>query len=252
MRYRFWIGAGVAALVGSPVFGDIAFFTNHHQFTEYVQEQGKFLKDIEDFEESLVEEGQKIAFPNSLQHGVPRPTFPNGIDATNLIIQTNETFGPTPPAPNPSTFQNALWINGPGFIGANSKKVGNDEFLRNAWASIDLIFTDDDKTAIGVDISTYLNFNQGHNGFIISVYDPNENVLGTYLMAGSLPVEPAKNFFGVWSSAPIGRVNIWGIFDIPQPFAVDNIEMWRVPEPGSVLLLGAAGLLMARAVRRGA
>lgn len=246
MRHRFWIGAAVAALAGGPAAGDIQYFTSHTVFTQYVLEQGKFLKDIEDFEESQVQDGQKIAFPNSLQNGVPRPAFPNGIDATNLIIQTNETFGPTPPTPNPSAFENALWVNGPGFIGSNSKKVGNDEFLRNAWASLDLIFTDDDKTAIGVDLSTYQNYNQGHNGFIISVYDVNDNVLGVYQMLGNLPVEPAKNFFGVWSDTPIGRLNVWGLFAVPQPFAVDNIEMWRVPEPGSALLLAAASLLLLR------
>ena len=55
------------------------------------------LKGIETFEESDQPDGMKTPFPNPLQNGVPRPGFPNGIDATNLIIQTNITPGPFAP-----------------------------------------------------------------------------------------------------------------------------------------------------------
>lgn len=241
---------GIAGVVFfcAPAMGQIQFFTHYGPFSQRLHAEGKQLKGVEDFEESTVDPGQKIAFPNSLQHGVPRPTFPNGISATNLIIQTNITPEPCPPAPNPSNSANALWINGVGFIGANSKKVGNDEFLDNRFASLDLIFTTHDKTAVGLDVSTYQGFNQGHGGFVFCVYDQFDNVLGSFLMAGPTPVEPAKNFFGVWSAVPIGRINIWGIFSVPQPFAVDNIEMW-VPAPAATALLGL-GLLGALRRRR--
>lgn len=236
----------LAAFAASPALAGVAvFYTEQAEFHTNNDLNGKFLKGIEDFEESTVEPNQKIPFPNSLQNGVPRPTFDQGINATNLIIQTNITNGPCPPTTNPSSSPNALWVNGPGFLGSNSVKVGTDEFLDQMFSSIDLIFTSGDKTAIGVDVSTYPQFNSGHGGFIVCAYDQFDNVLGSFLIPGPTPTEPAKNFIGVWSPVPIGRVNIWGIFDIPQPFAVDNIEMW-VPAPGAAVLLGMGGLVAMR------
>ncbi len=237
----------VAAFICAPAFGDIQYFTDHEVFTDYSVLHGKLPKGIETFEEAIVEDGAKLPFPNPLQNGVPRPGFPNGIDATNLIIQSNITPNPSPLTPNPSANQAALWVNGAGFLGSNSIKVGTDEFLSGLFSSIDLIFTSDDKTAIGLDASTYPGFNSGHAGFIFTVYDLSDNILGTYTMPGATIPEPSKNFFGVWSNVPIGRLNVWGIFDVPQPFAVDNIEMW-VPAPGaaSVLLIGGLAALRRR------
>lgn len=244
MRRAFVLAA--LAMGGSVASADIQYFTDQGAFAQFNGAQGKMLKGIEDFEESEAGPGEKHPFPNSLQNGVPRPTFPNGIDATNLIIQTNITQAPCPPTANPSSAPRALWVNGVGFLGSNSIKVGTDEFLQGMFSSIDLIFSTHDKTAVGVDVSTYAGFNQGHQGFVFCAYDQFDNILGSYLMPGPTPVEPSKNFFGVWSSTPIARLNIWGIFDVPQPFAVDNIEMW-VPEPGTVWLLAiAAGALLRR------
>lgn len=236
------------AFASPSIAGNIAFFTEQQQFHTFVNSQGKVLKDVEDFEESTAPFGSKTPFPNSLQHGVPRPFFDNGIDATNLIIQTNITQAPCPPTPNPSTNPNALWVNGAGFIGSNSIKIGTDEFLNNLFSSIDLIFTTDEKTAIGVDVSTYGGFAQGHSGFTFCVYDINDVPMGSFFVPGPTPVEPSKNFFGVWSPTPIGRVNVWGHFGVPQPFAMDNIEMWNaIPAPGTA---GVLGLLGAFALRR--
>lgn len=239
----------LALFVATPAFAGIAtFYSDQTSFHLNNSLNGKLLKDIEDFEESDAMFGTKTPFPNPLQHGTPRPTFPNGIDATNLIIQTNITQAPCPPTVNPSNSQSALWVNGTGFIGSNSVKVGTDEFLTGLFSSIDLIFTSNDKTAIGLDVSTYAGFNQGHGGFIVCAYDLSNNVLGTYVMPGATPSEPTKTFVGVWSPVPIGRVNVWGIFDVPQPFAVDNIEMW-VPGPSTAALLGVAGLMAGRRKR---
>lgn len=242
LRYPFVL----AAFVGSPALAGVCtFFTDHGAFTQFNQSDGKFLKGLEDFEESTAGFGEKIPFPNSLQHGVPRPTFDFGIDATNLIIQTNITPGPNPPTPNPSSDDRALWVNGPGFIGSNSIKVGTDEFLYNRFSSIDLIFTTHDKTGVGVDVSTYTGFNTGHTGFTFCVYDQFDNILDSFFMPGPTPTEPNKNFFGVWCPTPIGRVNVWGHFAQPQPFAVDNIEMW-VPTPGTAAILGLGGVALLR------
>jgi hypothetical protein len=238
-------GLVAAAFVGVPAMADITYFTDHALFTQFNTLDGKYMKFFETFEESTAGVGEKTPFPNSLQHGVPRPTFDNGIDATNLIIQTNITPGPGPLLPNPSANPQALWVNGPGFLGSNSVKIGSDEFLNGLDSSLDLIFTTHDKTGIGVDVSTYAGFNNGHAGFIFTAFDQFNNVLGSYLMAGATPPEPNKTFFGVWSSTPIARLNVYAIFPQPQPFAVDNIEMW-VPAPGAAALLGLGGLGLLR------
>lgn len=237
----------VVAIAGSPALaGPNTFFTQESPFTAFVAQQGKALKSIETFEESTAGPGVKIPFPNPLQNGVPRPTFPNGIDATNLIIQTNITLGASPQGLNPSPDPEALWVNGAGFIGSNSIKVGNDEFLYNRFASLDLIFTSHDKTGIGLEVSTFTGFNMGHAGYIFTVYDQFNNITGIFNMPGATATEPSKTFFGVWSPIPIGRVNVWGIFSQPQPFAVDDIQMWVIPSPGAAMLLGLGGLMAAR------
>ncbi|MCA9293442.1 MAG: hypothetical protein KDA20_06485 [Phycisphaerales bacterium] len=220
-------------------------FADHAAFTTFVESQGKFLKGVEDFEEAVVDDGAKLPFPNSLQSGVPRPGFDFGISATNLIIQTNITPNASPVEPNPSTNQAALWVNGAGFIGSNSIKVGTDEFLNGLYSSIDLIFTDDNKTAIGVDLGLYDGYTSGHAGWVITTYDPAGAIIDVFNL-GPTSTEPSKSFFGVWSPVPIGRLNIWGIFDMPEPFAIDNIEMWTVPTPGALTLLGASGLVAMR------
>lgn len=245
MRLSFSLLLGVL-LCASAARADVIFFTNHDLFVQHNQSVGKQLKGVETFEESLAPPNSKIPFPNPLQHGDPRPTFPNGIDAPNLIIQTNITPGPCPPTVNPSANPNALWVNGAGFIGSNSIKVGTDEFLNGIFSSLDLIFTSNDKTAVGLDVSTFKGFNVGHQNFIFCAYDLANNIIGTYTIAGPTPVEPSKTFFGVWSSVPIGRLNVWGTFEIPQPYAVDNIEMWVVPEPAGLVLLGVAALCLRR------
>lgn len=232
-----------AAAVGASANGAVFYFTDHGAFQAFNAADGKVLKGIEDFEESTIDPGGKSAFPNPLMHGLPRPFFDNGIDETNLIIQTNITPHPLAPLPNPGTSQNSLYVNGAGFLGSNSNKVGTDEFLNNLLSSLDLIFTTHDKTGVGVDLSRYQGF--GNNGFVIGVYDAANNLLGSYLIPGPVPVEPTKVFFGVWSDVPIGRLNIWGDDMVPSPFAVDNIEMW-IPSPGAALALGLGALAAGR------
>lgn len=222
------------------------FFTDPNAFHNQMQAQGKAIKGIEDFEYANVQQGSKTPFPNPLMAGVPRPGFPTGLLSPNLIIQTNITPGPCPPVPNPSGNPNALWVNGANFIGSNSIKVGTDEFLSGLDSSIDLLFTTHDKTGVAVDASTFAGFNAGHAGFVFCAYDQFNNVLGSFTLPGPTATEPAKSFVGVWSNTPIARLNIYGIFTQPQPFAVDNIEMWAVPAPASAGVLGLAGLAALR------
>lgn len=231
--------------VGAPP-GSAEFFTDEGLFLQRMEQENKALKGHEDFEYANADPQSKTFFPNPLKSGVPRPGFPSGLLSPNLVIQTNITQSPLAPTANPSGNPNALWVNGAGFIGSNSIKVGTDEFLNQLFSSIDLIFTSNDKTGVSVDVSTFNNFNNGHLGFIIGAFDATDQLLGSITIGGATLPEPNKSFIGVYSAVPIARLNIWGIFSIPQPFAVDNITMWTVPAPGATGVLGLAGLVAMR------
>ncbi len=237
------LALAASLFIGAPSFGAVTYFTDQSAFHIFNAADGKVLKGVETFEESTIGPMGKAFFPNSLQNGVPRPFFPNGIEETNLIIQTNVTPAPLAPFPNPGTSQNSLYVAGPGFIGSNSVNVGSDEFLNNLLSSLDLIFTTPDKTGVGVDLSRYQGF--GNSGFIIGVYDNGNNFLGSFAIPGPIPFGPAKVFFGVWSDVTIGRLNIWGDDMGPSPFGVDNIEMW-IPTPGAAMLLSLGALVAGR------
>jgi len=225
---------------------EVIFFNDANAFGINNQIHGKMSKGVEDFEEGTVVGGDKVPFPNPLSHWVSRIPFPNGINATNLVIQTNITPTACPPAPNPSTNPAALFAVGPDFHGSNSIKVGEDEFLSGVVASLDLIFTDDNKTAVSFQLARFDSFSRA--GWIVCVYDLAGAVIGNLTVAGPEPTEPDKVFFGVWSSVPIGRINIFDNSQFPSPDAVDNIEMFysNIPSPGSMALLGLGAVVALR------
>ena len=169
---------GVLMFVTAPLSAGIpntVFFDDKLQFDNFNLADGKFLKGTEDFEESTIPPGAKQAFPGPLQNGVPNVSFPNGISATNLIIQDNLDPGPGASTLNPSGHPQSLFATGPGFAGGNRVKVGEDMgILTQTHVSIDLIFLPDDgiKTGVGFELSRYDGF-AGAAGWIITVFDVN-------------------------------------------------------------------------------
>lgn len=239
--------AAVVLFAVAPVFGQgggVFFFTNQSAFEQFNISEGKFLKDVETFEESVIGGQGKIPFPAPLQHGVGNSAFPNGIDATNLIIQDNTLPGPAPMALSPSGNPQALFATGPGFAGGNSVKVGEDMgILFGIHVSTDLIFLQNGglKTGVGFNLSRYSGFGGGQ-GFVISVFDTSNALVGQFNFPEPA-FEPAKDFFGVWAPS-IGRINIYDHVAI-LPEGIDNIQMW-IPEPTSLALLVPAILLLRR------
>lgn len=235
--------AAAGAAVAQPI--PPAFFLDHEEFTLFNESEGKIVKGIETFEEGQLMPGEKWPFPNTLAPGIPNGPFPNGLAEPNIFIQSNVTPGPFPPQRNPSANPQALFAVGPGFLGANSVKVGEDEFLTGVHASLDLIFQPDDHTGIGFWLSRFQGYELA--GWTIGVFDVNEVLLGTFPVPAPNAAEPTKTFFGVWSAVPIGRINIFDNAG-PQPDAVDDIEMW-IPAPGALPLL-CAGFVFASRRRR--
>lgn len=243
----------IVLLVAAPAFagGSPApfFFDNVLEFNSFNLGDGKFLKGTEDFEESVIPQGAKQAFPAPLQAGVSNVAFPAGIAADNLIIQDNLDPGPAPATLNPSGNSSALFASGAGFAGGNSVKIGEDMgILNHTHVSIDLIFlpTDGIKTGVGFDISRYDQY-PGASGWVVSVFDIDDNYLGQTAIPEPSAAEPNKMFFGVWADS-IGRINIADTAEF-VPEGIDNIQMW-VPEPSTVSLLLLSAIPLRRRRRR--
>ncbi|MEE9293718.1 MAG: nidogen-like domain-containing protein [Phycisphaerae bacterium] len=204
-------------------------FGNKDEFDSFMREHGKVLKGIETFEESNIPDGGIQPLRDPLVGNVPNISpasglgFPQGLAEKNLIIQTNITPGPNPPHPNPSGDPTALHVVGQGFLGANSKAVGENLFLQGIRASLDLIFTEPNHTGIGFELSRFEKFEVA--GWHITVYDKADVEIGKFDVPPVTTV-PGKTFFGVWSPRTIGRINIFDQAREPAPDDVDNIQMW--------------------------
>jgi len=207
-------------------------FLDQAEFEDYCMQHGKLLKGIETFEESNIPDGGKQPLPAPLQGNVPNVDpvnqlgFPSGLTEKNLIIQDNIFPGPNPPFPDPSGSPFALYVVGPGFLNSNSKKVGEDMFLEQMWASLDLIFTDPYHTGIGFELSRFESYTLA--GWHISVYDMADVEIAKFFVPPPPGPEPTKFFWGVWCDEGIGRINIWDEAG-PEPDAIDNIQMWMEP-----------------------
>jgi hypothetical protein len=226
----------------------VTFYTSQTAFHDAMLLTNKFNKGTEDFEHAIIAQGQKMPFPDFLTGGVPNnPVFPTGLMNDNLILQTNRNPGPFAPVDAPSANPQALFALGAGAFGANSKKVGEDlGILAGIHCSMDLIFPLSDKTGVGFDLSRFSGF--GNDGWTIGVFDSVGTLIGSYTIVGPVSANPAKNFIGIASSVPIGRINIYDP-NATSPDAVDNIEMWAVPAPTSGAML-ALGVLAMRRRRR--
>jgi hypothetical protein len=200
-------------------------FFNQLEFEAFNAAQGNVLKGVEDFEESTVPAGVLLELPAPL-NGNPNIGFPEGLAEDNITIQDNITAGPYPPNPNPSGHPRALFVVGQGFMGANSKKVGEELFFAlNILASVDLIFpSEDNHTGVGFELSRAGQI----VGWHIGVYDTNGALMSTFQLPPPDFPEPSKSFFGIWCTQSIGRINIAD--DAIAPDGIDDIQMWR---PGS-------------------
>jgi hypothetical protein len=217
----------VLLLAGGPAGAACTAFFDRAQFEAFCLEHGKVLKGVETFEESNIEANGKQPLPAPLDanpNTVGGVGFPNGLTETNLIIQDNITPGPNPPAPNPSGSPIALFVIGPGFLGSNSIKVGEDLFLEETAASLDLIFTEPNHTGVGFQLSRFTGYTLA--GWHITVYDKLDQEIGKFIVPAPPAPEPTKSFFGIWCDETIGRINIWDQAGI-EPDAVDDIQMWR-------------------------
>jgi len=195
-------------------------FTNQAEFEAFNQGEGKTLKGIEDFEEGTLGPGGIAGVDDPLCGGIPSSPpgspYPNGLTQLNMCFQSN--FEHNPGAPNPRGLVGIAAL-GTGALGTSSEGVVANFFVDSA----DLMFTsppaleEDDHTGIGFNIVAL----QGGTSVDLQVYDKANSLV----VSASSPADAAgSNFWGVWCSDPIGRINING-----DGFSegADNIQLWH-------------------------
>jgi hypothetical protein len=69
---------------------------------------------------------------------------------------------------------------------------------------------------------------------------------------GNTNLETNKQYIGTWSSKPLSNVTELDFIDWPATIAIDNLTISKVPEPGTMLLLGTglAGLFFLKKKQR--
>lgn len=125
---------------------------------------------------------------------------------------------------------NALVALGDGFIGNMSVVVGANTFTDSTRLEILPGFFP--KTAIGFNIEDPIGATGNYD---VTVSDP----AGGVLFSGNVPAGfVSGSFMGYLSEFPIGSIEIFAAADGGE--LLDNIQLWEVPEPSTVLLFGLA------------
>jgi hypothetical protein len=222
------------ASAGNGVF----FFNDRNAFEAAAAGAGKFMKGIEDFEESSLPAGQIVGVDDPLDATTDNDWFNPGDIEFNLRIQSN-TGGANSSVLSPHG-ASGLALQSAGFAGAVSDNVVANFFVD----ALDLIFLTQDKTAVG--FNTIL-FAGASTSIRIDVYNTGNALIGSTVVAGNAA---GTDFLGAQASAGqfIGRINIFDLAGGAE--GADNIEMWTaVPEPASIVAIGF-GLALILGLRR--
>ncbi len=200
----------------APAQGGLIWFTNQADFEVFVTSQGKVIKGIEDFEESILGPNSVDAFDDTLESGVPNLPdgfpFPVGMTGLhNLRMQSNfqhDLFNPNNPR---GTDGLAAWA-------APGGNFVSDVVIANFFVdSLDLIFVGE-KTAVGFNTLRYT----GPGAMEVNVFSTTNEHLGE-MASNSDPA--GTNFIGVWSPVPIGRINLFDVSNGAE--GADRIQPWE-------------------------
>ena len=214
----------------------LTFFADPNSFTDFNPSQG-YISTIgpETFEENTLGTSEETWPNDPLTYGVPNDGFPTGLDH-NLTIQSNTLGGNASQASPRGTA--GLYAMG---LGIGYGEVSDIVVADISNDSFDIILP-----AVGAFRSLYFDALSIYSDPVqIQVYDQNNTLLG---QANNMPASAAGNFVGLGldlaSADTIGRVNIFapGV----DWEGADNIEVYAIPEPGTLSLLTIVGLALLR------
>jgi hypothetical protein len=186
--------------------------------------------------------------------GLPIETFETGLVATAGIVACN---GPVSSASGSTCFPvsallpGAIYSASPGsslvLIGAGLAAAGNASKVLGPNLFTDTFNINFTNAAIAIGFDVYPGPSAGD--VQVTVFDPNENVIGAYTFAAAV----GPSFFGVtFNSDLIGRVNV-ASQATPAGELIDNVAFGipsaTVPEPSSLALM-AGGLAVLLRFRR--
>jgi hypothetical protein len=241
---------------------DVVFYSNSTDFGNAVTAASLLSLGIEDFESSLLPDGNIQRVDDALQPGVPSssinpavpaPTvvpsvFPTGTStATNITVQTN-TGGGMPVTPQPRGTDGLVTASA-GFFSTPDDQIGSNFPLD----SLDLLFSStllEPVLAVSLiplffDDITFLPTSLGT--ITVRVFDSTNTFLGA---TDVLNVDYVKEigYLGIVATGgmDIGRINLWDGNDQNHTQGVDDIEVFVnstvVPIPAALWLFGS-GLL---------
>jgi hypothetical protein len=215
----------VAALCVAVAPAGVQFFSTQAAFDTFRTSQGYTLyQGTEDFEGALVGPGGVALLNEPLTQGVANNPdgqgFPNGLDEP-LSMFTSSGGG--------------LVALGVGLVGNSTKVVGANTWADRTW----LDFTGfGGYEAVALDIMD----GTGSGNGTVNVYDMRGGLIGT--QAGYFgPADGSFWGFGTDDGSPIGSVEFWADNDNGE--LCDNVQLYNIPEPTSMLLLGL-GLALVR------
>jgi len=218
MLKRLMVVLLVAGVSGTVAFGQLQFFDDRGAFGAYNQSQGRVMEGLEDFEENNLPPND-VSVQNEPLDWNPNVNFPNGLTGLTHMQITSSGGG-------------GVVLLTDGFFGAQTSIVGANTFADTTI----LHFVEPDHRSIGLDLVDLINGGMSD----IEIFDTNHQSLGS--TTWSSPFTPV--FFGVFSpDDDIGWIEITG--QNAGGELVDNVEAW-IPEPGTLSLLGLAGLVLLR------
>lgn len=201
--------------------GALVFFDNQADYHAAMAAAGNVFAFLETFEENNGAPASVFTLDPLLTGGVPNGPFLTGLDAPNLSVSTS-TMGD-------------LVLLTENFLGNPSDIVGPNAFIEDGV----LTFTGD-TVGVGMDLWILAN-NPG--SMQVEVFDTLGNSLGS-----SLITTPGNmTYFAVQST-----VEAIGMIVTSDPTGgsagdlFDNIDMYAIPAPGAIALLGLAGLIGTR------
>ncbi|MHC4414456.1 MAG: hypothetical protein ACYS0G_04150 [Planctomycetota bacterium] len=228
-------GVGLFAMA-TAAQGQVQFFQDPVLFQSALGAAGKVSKGRWDLQNNAGPSAI-LGFTSPLNNLNPGPYDP-GFMLDNLTFQSNlNPFGAG--GPNPRGVNDMVLVNGPGF-GLNNNAVLANYFVD----SFDIISgppAGDNHTAIGMDVISLL---PGGAPIAVTVYDKNENQVGQILIPGI----DQKQFVGILMDPglTIGRVNLYDTTGgNVGAEGITYVEAY-IPGPGSLALLGLAGLIRRR------